>query len=117
MEHFTLFYSWTLTSNNRDLQLIQYRTGVRAAWIYVLPKTIVTLLTIPLLRQETLLWASLLFLAVSWLSSFVVQIPLQLKVRESADRVALGRLVRTTWVRTVAMMGHCGVVLFVVLGK
>ena len=55
-------------------------------------------------------------LAVSWISSFAVQIPLQLKVKESADLLALGRLYTTTSVRTLTMLGHFVVVLYILFG-
>lgn len=117
MEHFTLFYAWTLVTNDADLKRIQHSTGMRALYIYVVPKFIITIWTITLLREEPLLWISLFMLLASWTSSFAVQIPLQLKVRENADRVALMRLVKTTWVRTVAMVSHCAVMLCVILAK
>ena len=91
---------------------MQYITGMRTLYIYVVPKLVLTILSIALLRQEPLLWVGLAFLAMSWISSFAVQIPFQLKVRERADRVALARLLRTTWVRTLAMVGHRAVVCF-----
>ena len=119
MEHFTLFYAWTLTTTSQDLARIQTATGKRAMYIYVVPKILVTLLPAylvfssdALFTSRGSLWMSLAFLGVSWASSFLVQVRLQLRIQESkgTDRVALERLVRTTWVRTLAMVGHCAVV-------
>lgn len=117
MEHFTLFYAWTLTTIPTDLQRMQHATGMRTLYIYVIPKAIITVWPFFLVREELLLWLAVANMAISWISSFLIQIPLQLKVRENADRVALRKLVSSTWVRTFAMVGHCGVVFYIVLSK
>jgi hypothetical protein len=112
MEHFALFYAWTLLPPTQPtiLQHVQYNSGLRAGYVYVIPKVVLTCCTFALLHQEPRLWWSVVCLGISWVSSFLVQIPLQLQVKESGDRVALRQLVRTTWVRTMAMVGHCCVV-------
>ena len=112
MEHFALFYAWTLIPANQSsaLQHVQYRSGLRALYVYVIPKTMLTICTFALVRSHPRLWWSVLCLGVSWVSSFLVQVPLQLKVRETGDRAALVRLLKTTWVRTAAMVGHCCIV-------
>ena len=114
MEHFTLFYAWTLVppEHSAILRRVQYNSGMRAMYVYVVPKIAVTAWTMFLLNEHPRLWWSALCLGVSWGSSFLVQVPLQLKVQETGDRVALERLVRTTWVRTLAMVGHCCVVVW-----
>lgn len=119
MEHFALFYAWTLIPANQSsiLQHVQYNSGLRAMYIYVIPKIFVTLWTGLLLRQHPRLWWSAFCLAISWLSSFLVQVPLQLKVRETGDRKALDQLLRTTWLRTLAMVGHCSIVVWVLLSS
>lgn len=109
MEQFTLFYAWTLVPESQPaiLQRVQANSGLRAMYVYVVPKVIVTVWTVTLLREHPQLWWSVLCLGVSWVSSFMVQVPLQLKVREAGDRAALERLLKTTWTRTLAMIGHC----------
>jgi hypothetical protein len=116
MEHFALFYAWTLIPANQPatLQHVQYKSGLRALYVYVIPKTILTVWTFALVGGEPRLWWSVVWLGVSWVSSFLVQVPLQLKVRETGDRAALERLLRTTWIRTIAMVGHCCVVGWVI---
>lgn len=117
MEHFTIFHSWTLITRDFDLLNVQWQVGMRTFYVYIIPKVIITLMPIPLVREQPLLWWALANMAISWISSFLVQIPLQLKVRENkekADRVALQKLVRSTWVRTITMVGHCAVVFYVI---
>ncbi|KAK0614438.1 hypothetical protein B0T14DRAFT_528517, partial [Immersiella caudata] len=52
------------------------------------------------------LWLGLTALSVSWVSSFLVQIPLQLRIQKTADLAAVRRLEKTTLVRTLAIVVH-----------
>lgn len=138
MEHFAVFHAWTLTSTPLDLKTIQYHSGMRVFYVYVIPKSLTTVLTAYLaftmggigthqLVRPSLWWSfwevasaswpfwCLACLTVSWVSSIWVQIPLQLEVRATANRVALRKLVSTNWVRVLAMVGHAGIVSYVAL--
>ncbi len=119
MEHLTLFRAWQLTIDQKNLLRIQEDTGMRTLWIYVVPKAILTIYCLLLCTygDDSLIWSSLLMLGISWASSFLIQIPLQLKIQRSGDRMALERLLKTTWVRTIAMVGHFGIVLYLALAK
>ena len=116
MEDLTLFKAWTLTTSPAQLQQMQSVTGVPVAWIYLITKTAMTVMTPFLVSEEPRLWWCIAAMAVSWGSSFLVQIPLQLKVRETGDRAAMKRLARTTKVRTWSMIVHAAVVGWVVWG-
>lgn len=115
MEHFTVFHAWQLTTSDSDLKRIQNSTGKRTLYLYVIPKVVVTLLALYHIGDDRLEGLCIACLAISWLSSFALQIPMQLEIREGASRVALGRLVQTTWIRTLAMIGHCLALFYVVL--
>lgn len=54
--------------------------------------------------QGVWLWASLLFLAVVWGSTFAIQVPIHRKLVEGRGESAclLSRLVATNWLRTIA---------------
>lgn len=54
------------------------------------------------------LWGSLVALATSWVSFFVIQLPIQLHIRRTADQDAISRLRRTDWIRVLAMIVHFG---------
>ena len=60
------------------------------------------------------LYFSLAMMAISWVSSFVVQIPLQLRIREEKDKGLVRTLIRTDWVRVLSMATHFGVVIWTV---
>ncbi|MET8998450.1 hypothetical protein [Amycolatopsis sp. NPDC004169] len=55
---------------------------------------------------ETTVWGGLVALGASWLSFAVIQLPIQLHIRETAERPAIVRLVRTDWIRVLAMVAH-----------
>lgn len=57
---------------------------------------------------------SLAMLAISWASSFLVQIPLQLRIGTERDKNLVRRLVMTDWVRVLTMAAHCGAVIWAV---
>lgn len=121
MEDLTVFKAWTMTTdktnNNAELRAMQLLTGARVGYIYVLPKTLMTLWTPFLLSEEPLLWLGLASMAVSWASSFLLQIPLQLKIKKTGDRVALEKLASTTKIRTFSMIFHTAVVGWILYNK
>lgn len=47
-------------------------------------------------------WLGLALLAVVWLSTFLVQMPLHAALERSPSREIMNRLVRSNWVRTMA---------------
>lgn len=123
MEHFAVFPGWLLVSA-ADLPVVQTRQGYGALAVYVIPKTILTLFLVYMWAFTTeamrtpLSIASLRFslamMAISWISSFVVQIPLQLRIREERDKSLVRRLIRTDWVRVISMTAHFGAVVWTV---
>lgn len=115
MEDLTLFKAWTLTTHAAELQHMQTLTGMRVFWLYIPAKTVMTFWAPFLVAEEPLLWWCVASMGVSWGSSFLVQVPLQLEVRRTGDRVAVERLARTTKVRTVSIVVHAvavGLVLY-----
>ncbi|KAK4541073.1 hypothetical protein LTR36_008298 [Oleoguttula mirabilis] len=121
MEHLTLFFTWSLVSSDKDLKIIQQFSGMRTLYIYVLPTIALTLVTATFMYETRghfwWQWWCMGCLVVSWVSGAVVQGPLQIRVRERQDRVALARLRGSSWVRTGAMVGNAVVVCYVVLAQ
>ena len=120
----------------RQLKHLQKVNGHAIAVLYVLPKTVLTVLNAYLLvnfdkslssysssistaipttgsswfNLQRSLHLSAYMLAGSWLQSFVVMIPLQLRIREGAEKGDVDRLVRGSWVRVGCVVVHVGVV-------
>jgi hypothetical protein len=124
MEHFAIFRGWRTVHDTRQLKALHSVTGYGALYTYVVPKIALTVFigymaTHPPLvteRQGLLnssLWFSSAMMAISWGSSFLVQVPLQLRIQRMPDQQLVKRLVDTTWVRTVPMILHCCSVFYI----
>lgn len=113
MEHFAVFSGWTAVGPDQ-LPTVQATQGAGSGIVYVVPKTLLTgfvvtlLITAPSGLVTWPVWAGLGALAVSWLSSALIQVPTQLRLRRTADRAAAIHLQRTDWIRVVTMVAHCG---------
>jgi hypothetical protein len=58
-----------------------------------------------------LAWAGVGLLCVVWGSTFLVQVPMHVRLSRGRDERVLGLLVATNWVRTIAWTGRMGVAL------
>ena len=84
---------------------VQRITWVVAPFMLVELGSAVTLL--PVLGVETRTgWIGLGLLAVIWLSTFLVQVPLHERLRREPSADTVRKLVVTNWVRTVAWSGR-----------
>jgi hypothetical protein len=125
MEHTSVFRGWLQVHEPRQLKALQAASGHGVAYTYVVPKTALTIFNAYLVARPPMatsgnsnlrfgLSFGMAMLSISWISSFLVQIPLQLRIRKTADQAAVRRLERTTWVRTLAIVVHACSVLWIV---
>ncbi|OXM63524.1 hypothetical protein [Amycolatopsis vastitatis] len=111
MEHFAVFSGWTAVGT-AEFRTVQTSQGHGSGLVYVVPKIALTAFVIVLLAgapdaiPSWPLWAGLAALTASWLSFAVIQLPIQLAIRQTADRAAIARLLRTDWIRVAAMAAH-----------
>jgi hypothetical protein len=116
MEHFAVFAGWPAVGPEQ-FRSVQTTQGHGSGIVYVVPKTALTAMVIVLLVvppdgiPSWPLWASLSALTVSWVSFAVIQLPIQLHIRQTADGPAIKRLLRTDWIRVAAMASHFGFVI------
>ncbi|MEV4054801.1 hypothetical protein AB0J55_26690 [Amycolatopsis sp. NPDC049688] len=119
MEHFAVFSGWAAVGPG-EFRRVQTSQGHGSGIVYVVPKTLLTALVAVMLAAAPdsvprwPLWAGLAALGASWLSFAVVQLPIQLYLRRTADRAAIARLVRTDWFRVAMMVAHFGFAVTVV---
>jgi hypothetical protein len=116
MEHFAVFSGWPAVGA-AEFRAVQTAQGHGSGVVYVIPKMVLTVVMIVLLVDGWPLWGASAALAVSWISATVIQIPLQLRIRQSADRDALNRLRRTDWIRVAAMVAHFGLAVVAITGR
>ncbi|MEV0406573.1 hypothetical protein [Actinoallomurus sp. NPDC050550] len=119
MEHFAVFSGWRAVGSE-EFRAVQTAQGHGSGVVYVLPKFVLTALVIVLLVDTPdgipswALWAGLAALIISWASAAVIQMPIQLRIRQTADRGGIERLLRTDWIRIAAMVAHFGFAIAVV---
>ena len=118
MEHFAVFSGWKAVSSGQ-FRSVQTAQGHGSGAVYVLPQFALTAVVISLLVVAPdgipawPLWAGLSALAVWWIV-FAVQLPIQLRIRQNADRDALERLLRIDWIRVAAIAVNFGCVIVAV---
>jgi hypothetical protein len=111
MEHFAVFSGWPAVGA-KEFRSVQTTQGHGSGIVYVVPKTLLTALVVVMLAAapdavpDWPLWAGLAALTTSWVSFALIQLPIQLHIRKTADRAAIARLVRTDGIRVVAMVAH-----------
>ena len=113
MEHFAVFSGWPVVGSG-EVRAVQRVQGHGSGIVYVVPKVALTVLVIVLLvvRPDGVPWwplgAGLATLTASWISFVVIQLPLQLHIRQTAERRAIVRLLHSDWIRVTAMAAHFG---------
>ncbi|KAK4445206.1 hypothetical protein QBC34DRAFT_384611, partial [Podospora aff. communis PSN243] len=97
MEHTSVFRGWLHVHEPRQLKALQTASGHGVLYTYVIPKTVLTIFNAYLALRPPVavrgssnlhmgLWFGLAMLSISWISSFLVQIPLQLRIRRTGDQ-------------------------------
>jgi hypothetical protein len=119
MEHFAVFSGWAAVGPEQ-FRAVQTTQGHGSGAVYVTAKCVLTALVAVLLVvapdgiPSWPLWAGLTALTVSWVSFVIIQLPIQLRIRQTADRRDIQRLSHTDWIRVAAMVAHFGFVIVVV---
>lgn len=82
----------------------QRRTTWVVAPVMLVEAAAASMLVMPFARGTNSIeaWVGLALLAVVWLSTFLVQMPLHAALERSPSREIMNRLVRSNWVRTMA---------------
>lgn len=107
MNYFANYPSWFLVSADHFPAFHQFN-GRRIVLFFVLPSILAFALTVMLLWRHPaviprqLVWALLVATAIPAVSTFTVQLPIQLRLDQVKDVPALHRLVRTNWICLVA---------------
>lgn len=119
-----VFATWFMTGVIWVVQLMQYpsfqhfreaefaaghdRYRVRMAFLATFPMVVEAVTAICLLIYPPVgvtgleLWTGLTLVAVIWISTFALQVPLHERLSGGHDFDAVGRLVSTNWIRTSA---------------
>lgn len=112
MEHFAIYPGWLALSSSQSLITVYKAQSLGTSTIFIGPKLGLTgLIIVKLFNSPSLTaWISLALLLLSWVTFFIVQIPLQIRIMEIGDREAIERLIASDWVRVLAMGANLYVV-------
>jgi hypothetical protein len=93
---------------------------------YERKNTITGFITVPLMFVElgtglallyfnfdALYFTNIVLLGIIWLSTFVYQVPLHVKLMETASQETINRLVKTNWIRTISWTLRSGLLIFI----
>lgn len=82
----------------------QRKTTWVVAPVMLIEAAAASILVVPVVgvANSILAWLGLALLAVVWISTFLVQVPLHAALERTPSRGAMDRLVLTNWVRTAA---------------
>jgi hypothetical protein len=89
--------------------------GTRTTWVVMPVMTLEALAALQLVwtAPGSATWAGLALVALLWLSTFLVQVPLHARLAQGFDAHLHGRLVASSWLRTGAWSARAALVVFV----
>ncbi len=111
--HYPLFQLASRDRFERYAAEHQRRTGfvVVPIMLVELGTALALLAAPPLGLGRGLLWLGAALLALAWLSTFILQVPLHMRLSQGWSPTAIQALVRTNWLRTAAWTARAGVAL------
>jgi len=110
MDSFVIYHGWKFVGV-AEFPRVHEEMGNRIVPFLVVPTLLMTILTVMMFWKRPLnipkSWIALAFFfeLVSWISSVVIQIPIQFSLHFK-DEAALHRLLVTDWIRIAAWFGY-----------
>lgn len=105
-DSFVIYHSWQFVGQE-DFAAMHVATSQRIIPFIVFPTLLMTVVTIimlwkrPVVIPKRWVMAGLICQLVSWVSSALIQIPMQTKLSQG-DRATLEHLISTDWIRVIA---------------
>ncbi|HLA52623.1 MAG TPA: hypothetical protein VK618_04940, partial [Flavitalea sp.] len=100
MDSFAMYPTWRMVGAD-EFAAFHKVAGTRIQLIFVLPLLIMTVFTVllfwhrPVAVSRTLVWVALIFTIIPWLSSALIQIPIQTALDSGKDEILLEKLILT----------------------
>ena len=115
MEHFAVDRAWVYVGP-KEFARVHHESGQGILYAYVIPLAALTVCTalmlwyrLPVISAQWV-WAALACHAVTWLSTALVQIPMQRQLDRAQDAALLNHLIATDWLRITALVLFSGLV-------
>lgn len=105
LDSFAMYHTWRFVGK-ADFAIMHMESGKRIIRVLVLPSAIMTVFLVlqfwhrPKAVSRGLVCVSLICTIITWLSSFLIQIPLQ--IRLDTDMSVLEQLIQTDWIRVIS---------------
>lgn len=116
LDSFAIYHSWQFVGEE-EFATVHQATGQRIVLFFVLPTLILTIITImmfwyrPAVIPKSLLGLALACQLASWISSALIQIPIQLQLDNGKDIQLLNKLIATNWIRIIAWFIYIALVI------
>lgn len=116
MDGFVIYHGWRFVGD-AEFVPVHKEMGARIVALLVLPMLVCTILAVllfwcrPALLPKKFVWMAIACLAVGWLSSAFIQIPIQGQLDEGKNMELLNKLIVTDWIRVVASFAFISVVI------
>jgi hypothetical protein len=106
MDSFVVYHTWKFIGA-AEFAVAHQQSGGRIVSIFVLPTAVATLLLILMFWHRhvaitrTQLWICLTCMLIPWVSSALIQIPMQMELSKGRNEVLLHQLITTDWIRVI----------------
>jgi hypothetical protein len=120
IDSFAIYHSWLFVGAD-EFPAVHQAAGQRILLFLVLPMVVLTVITVlmfwirPNIISKRLLSLAFICQIVSWLSSAVIQIPIQFQLDHGKDEVLLNKLISTDWIRIIAWLIYIVIVVQILL--
>jgi len=110
MDSFAMYHTWQFVGE-AEFPLMHMESGQRIVLFFVLPTVVMTIFQIlffwhhPRIISKTLVWIAFICNVIPWLSSALIQIPIQMKLDERKDPALLDWLILSDWIRVIPGFG------------
>lgn len=115
MDSFVVYHSWKFVGA-AEFARVHQESSVRIVQVFVSATLMMTITTIvmfwkrPYYIPKKWVWIAFISEIISWVSSALIQIPIQGQLSQGRDEAALSRLIATDWVRIAAWVFYIVVV-------
>lgn len=116
MDSFVIYDGWRFVGE-QEFSAFHIAMGKRIIPFFVLPLAVLTILTVMMywFRPSAIpkSWVTMALVAqmVGWISSFAIQIPIQLELDKGKDDALLEKLIVSDWLRVIAWVLYTIVVI------
>jgi hypothetical protein len=114
MDSFAMYHTWRFVGE-KEFSEMHIESGSRIIPFFVIPTLVMTVFLVlqfwhrPKAVSRKLVWAALICTIIPWLSSALIQIPMQIELDKGKDMELLKELIVSDWIRVIPSFALVGV--------